>query len=680
MLPFSHIGPEQYLAYLTYRQDIDGLRAVAIASIVLFHLNVKLFKGGFVGVDIFFVISGFLISSLIIKEIETTGSFDFKAFYMRRIRRLFPALFFTLFVTAVVASMIFSPMFLSRFGGALSASLLNVSNIYFWQESDYFDVSSRFKPLLHTWSLSVEEQFYLLWPALLYLLYRLSRPKALFYILLAVTVVSLMLSDDFFAFLNFYAPTAYDEILHSRSMVFFLLPFRIFEFGIGALMVWIVRKKLHSTVFYDLFFVAGLAAIGYAVTCFDSTMPFPSFYALYPTLGTALLIFSGHRSTLAFLLTNPVAVGLGLISYSLYLIHWPLIVFWEYVAGPLTIFERIFIIGIAILLATASYAYIEQPFRRRRFRLTNARWKYGTVLAFFLLASAGFLMKIYDGWEWRIRSHVVFEHMSDMKDFHIRFFGGHGYSGAVHTDRPADIVLMGDSHGHQYAEGLYKLFARPNHLSFYTSAGVSCFHLPGFTRTNTGPSTDVLCPKALERGLSYIREGNEPIVILSQLWTVQTASADKLDAIGNRKHVHVTEDTVIQGILALKERIGNSPLVVIGQVPGTVGNLPDLLSRPRIPYFSDQNLSEYITTPVDPSSVAFNRRLREAATETGKFIFLDPDEILCRKGICTNLDAQNHLIYSDEDHLSIYGSQYVIQGFLPILMHLYSAKIRHARQ
>ncbi|EFU70275.1 acyltransferase [Aliarcobacter butzleri JV22] len=152
------------MSKIKYRADIDGLRAIAILSVLIFHLDAKYLSGGFVGVDIFFVISGFLITSIIKKEIEETSSFNFKNFYIRRIRRLFPALFVTLAITTIIVAFIFSPTHLSSYGGSLVTSLLSVSNFFFWVESDYFDVSSKVKPLLHTWTLSIEEQFYLIWP------------------------------------------------------------------------------------------------------------------------------------------------------------------------------------------------------------------------------------------------------------------------------------------------------------------------------------------------------------------------------------------------------------------------------------------------------------------------------------------------------------------------------------
>ena len=233
-----------------YRSDIDGLRAIAVLAVLFFHLEIPYFGGGFVGVDIFFVISGFLITRLIKGEIDNTGSFDFKRFYVRRIRRLFPALFVTLLSTAIVSAFVFSPSHLERFGGALSSALLSVSNFYFWLESDYFDLSAILKPLLHTWSLSIEEQFYLIWPVSLFFLIKLKKKWVAPFVLLFATLVSLYLNfvfaDGNVQLINQYVPFLEDKINHGRSTIFFLMPFRIFEFAIGGLLVWMIQYPLKS--------------------------------------------------------------------------------------------------------------------------------------------------------------------------------------------------------------------------------------------------------------------------------------------------------------------------------------------------------------------------------------------------------------------------------------------------
>ena len=179
---------------MNYRADIDGLRAIAIVSVLLFHLDLAFFAGGFVGVDIFFVISGFLITSLLRNELLTTGRIDLGSFYTRRFRRLLPALLVTLMATTCAAVLLLSPIYLERFGGALASAVLGLSNHYFWAEADYFDLSAKIKPLLHTWSLSIEEQFYLIWPITLSALFNSRLRRLIPYCLLLAAFISLSLN------------------------------------------------------------------------------------------------------------------------------------------------------------------------------------------------------------------------------------------------------------------------------------------------------------------------------------------------------------------------------------------------------------------------------------------------------------------------------------------------------
>ena len=654
------------MSTLQYRADIDGLRAVAILGVLLFHLGYSAFPGGFVGVDVFFVISGFLITALIRQEIIETGRWNVKNFYMRRIRRLFPALFVTLFVTIVFAVLVFSPTHLSRIGGALVSALFSVSNIYFWAEADYFDITAKLKPFLHTWSLSVEEQFYLFWPWLLLLSFKLKRDWIAPVLLVVLAVVSLWLNvvfaDGSVEVLEHYFPAVTSYISDGRATIFFLLPFRIFEFAIGAVLVWLVSLRTPQWL-TDILFAAGLVMIFYAVMRFSDRLVFPSFYGLVPTLGAAFVIYSGSRSRFRMLLANKVMVGIGLVSYSLYLIHWPLIVFWTYLEGKPDTLAKVVILLLSLLLAVLSYRYIEQPFRKRRYEITAPKWKYGFLAATILMSAAGIHMKQYNGWTWRVPKTAVFEHAGNAADYHIKFYGGAGYIGKYpRGSKQADIILMGDSHAQQYAEGLYKVLTKGSGHILYVSECFSCLYLPGFVNA-TQPHYVKLSLRALQRDLAYIRRAHPKMVIIAESWLHQIKQADMVDEKGRRKHIKVTEEAVIQGILELKRQIGESTLVVIGQVPGARYNLYDVFSRPRPLLFSDFDAKKYTEVSEREDFTAFNARLKEAASRTGAFVFLDPHDVLCEDGICHNLDEDKHLIYSDAYHLSKYGSIKVIKGF-----------------
>jgi len=661
-----------------YRPDIDGLRSVAVLCVLLFHLGFSWCSGGFVGVDVFFVISGFLITRLIKGEIDRTGTFDFKSFYLRRIRRLFPALFACLLATSALAVLLFSPAHLQRFGGSLTSALASLSNVFFWVEADYFDVSAQVKPLLHTWSLSIEEQFYLFWPITIYLLYRGKRERPAWLFLIAAGALSLHLNlvfaDGLTLDIKRFSTTLAERISDGRSTIFFLLPFRVFEFVIGAVLAWLPDVRPKSALLHDFLFGSGLGLVCYAATAFNDSMIFPSYVALAPCLGTALLIYSGDKSRFSAMLTNRLATGIGLISYSLYLVHWPIIVFWTYVNNNLSPYDKAAISVLSLIAAYLSYRFIECPFRYGKIELRSIVWKTSSVMAVLMAATLGLHMNRSGGWPWRVSSPIVIEQVGDARHFHEAFYGGTGYpmDGPVNSHTGPDIVLLGDSHAAHYAEGLYREWAEPDGLSLYIESGLSFIHLPAFTRTTEGTNWGRLIPAEMDRAYSFIEQApTPPLVIVSHWWPAQMERADLLDQNGEPQHIPVGVKEIIQGIRALKQRIGDSPLVVIGQVPTTGGNnLYDLFTRPRLGILPALKPEAYLTSRANKEYTNFNRQLDAAAKSSGDFVFLDPHDALCRDDLCRNTDQEGRLIYSDLNHLSKYGSREVIKAFLPQLKHL----------
>ena len=305
-----------------YRPDIDGLRAVAVLPVVLYHAGYKAFSGGFVGVDIFFVISGFLITSILTEDIQR-GGFSLASFYERRLRRIFPPLFVMAACCLVVAFVLYPPDHLLRFGKSLIAMTFFVSNLFFWREAPgggYFAETGRSfdtDALLHTWSLSVEEQFYVFFPWALYALHRWARHRE-FAVLSAAIVFSFALS----AWGLERAPAA----------TFYLLTTRSWELLLGAVAAkWILRFP-ETRWLRETLSIIGVGLIAYAVFCFTKDTPFPGPNAIFPCVGAFLIIFAGMggpSSVGAVLSTRP-AVSIGVISYSLYLWHWPLIAFLKY--------------------------------------------------------------------------------------------------------------------------------------------------------------------------------------------------------------------------------------------------------------------------------------------------------------------------------------------------------------
>ena len=357
-----------------YRADIDGLRAVAVLAVVLNHLSSSLVPGGFVGVDVFFVISGYLITRIIGSEIDQ-GRFTFARFYERRARRIFPALFAVLAATLAAGYWLLLP---SDYLHALRAALATMgfaSNVLLWyQQSSYFDATEvMLDPFLHTWSLSVEEQFYLLFPIFLLICHR-YRPKRIVWILLSCALVSLA--------------GAAMVVEGNRNAVYFLSPFRAWELLAGSLLAYGALPAVRSRLMREALCAGGLAAILLACWLYRDATVFPGLAALAPVLGAAAVIHAGSSgSTFAgrMLQWRPV-VYVGLISYSLYLWHWPLIVLTRYATGmePPTPLQALVMLAGSLLLASASYHFIEQPMRRSSGWLPRRALPSGAALALMI--------------------------------------------------------------------------------------------------------------------------------------------------------------------------------------------------------------------------------------------------------------------------------------------------------
>lgn len=361
---------------MKYRSEIDGLRSIAVLPVIFFHAGFSTFSGGYVGVDVFFVISGYLITTILIDQIST-GKFSIVDFYERRARRILPALFFVMLCTIPFAWLWMIPQQFKDFSQALVAISFFVSNILFWRKEDYFAPSAEENPMLHTWSLAVEEQFYIFFPILLLILWRFGK-NPVFYAVVLLSFLSLLLAE--YGWRN--NPTAN----------FYLLPTRAWELGVGAICAFLLHGKTAKP--NQLLSVLGLLMIAYSVFAFDETVPFPSVYALVPVIGTALIILFGGKGTLIEkLLSTKVLVGVGLVSFSAYLWHQPLFAFAR-IRG-LDIESATLMLSLSaasILLAFFSWRYVEQPFRKKGGAVSTAsRFSRKQVFGMAAVFSIGFI-------------------------------------------------------------------------------------------------------------------------------------------------------------------------------------------------------------------------------------------------------------------------------------------------
>ena len=424
---------------MKYRAEIDGLRALAVLPVILFHAGFEWFSGGFVGVDVFFVISGYLITTIIISEMAER-KFSIVNFYERRARRILPALFFVMAACLPFAWLWLTPTDLKDFGQSLVAVSTFSSNILFWLESGYFDTSAELKPLLHTWSLAVEEQYYILFPIFLMLTWRLG----LKWILILLSIV-------FLISLGVAQWGAYNM----PSAAFFLLPTRGWELLIGVFAAFYLKYNTHlkSYSLNQALSLIGFGMIAYSIIAFDKTTPFPSLYALIPTIGTGLLILCAVPKTYVHkFLSLKFVVGIGLISYSAYLWHQPLLSFARHrLLGDVSDLILIALCITSLVMAWFSWRFVEKPFRDKKI-ITQKKIFLLSLVCIGVFCSIGLSMHLKNGYGDRVNFTEElansFESPSLENCFDTPFNHSAEQWGCIlgRDEGEINFILFGDSH------------------------------------------------------------------------------------------------------------------------------------------------------------------------------------------------------------------------------------------
>ena len=649
---------------MTYRPDIDGLRAVAIVPVVLYHAGFVLFGGGFVGVDVFFVISGYLIASFILTEIQS-GEFSLGNFYLRRIRRIFPALFTMMAISAVIGALLLTPHAFRRLGESVTATALFSSNFLFWLQSGYFAAQLQDRPLLHTWSLGVEEQFYLAFPIFLMLLFRLF-PSRLSGAVLTLCVLSFGVNIL--------------TVGEHPNFAFFLAPARMWELFIGVLLAVGAVAPPRSHRGSEAAGLAGALLIGCAIFWFSQSTVFPGFAALVPTLGAGLIIWAGMggKGRVTRLLSRPGAVLVGKISYSLYLWHFPLLAFAAYAStGPLSLSMRLAIVALSVILAFASWMYIEQPVRQGRGLFGQSQTIFGAAAAAIaLFGGFGVIDHFTGGFPGRIneaaRQIVAAEQdinpdrtaclqLGDESDIAKRPLCEFGVRGA-----PIEFALWGDSHAETLRAAFDAAAGRARRAgTFFGHTG--CIPELGIDRQNNGCDrinaaiaahlaaltsvhTVILAGRwgLWAEGATYKTEGGRPVSLIS--------------SSGGPVANHV-------GFAAgLEAAIGK--LISAGKQVWLVGPIPEIgYDVPRMLYLDFLGISPQVE--IRPTAEEFNQRQKFVFTVFARLTkeyavqTVWPHRFLCDANFCEVARA-GHPLYIDDQHLARSAAQSMSAIFDPI--------------
>ncbi|HEY9034780.1 MAG TPA: acyltransferase family protein [Pseudomonadales bacterium] len=650
------------MSIIKYRADIDGLRALAIVPVVLYHLGFATFSGGFVGVDIFFVISGFLICSIIYREMQL-GRFSIIDFWERRARRILPAMLVLIVATLVAGWFLLAPHDLYDLGRSARYQALFAANIFFWQEAGYFDGAAESKPLLHMWSLAVEEQFYLFFPLMLLLLSRLPAGGKMLALLL-LGLASLALSQ--------WSVSRYPDA------TFYLLHTRAWELLAGGLLVFLAPPPATAGAARQWSAVAGLLMILFSVFAYDHNTVFPGLSAVLPVLGTVLIIYAGPAARVNRLLALKPLVWIGLISYSWYLWHWPMIVYARYwLADDYALLHQLLLLFAGLLLAIVSWRWVETPFRKRQLCASRRRIFTLSLVCLLLLVAVGQQIRRADGYPQRLsaeaRQYEASRHRSERQkrcDLVL--------AEQVNDDRLCRLgntpegqaprfLAWGDSHTMSLLP-LYDRISEQHQLAGWYASHIACPPVLGLQWHNKPQ-----CNAFNEAMLALLQRHDIQHVILAGRWAVYLYGAED----GDRRSEFVSPDGVDRlahyaaqiGETVARIRQQGATVWLVRQVPLQAQHAPQYLSlramqgKPTAgigrPYAEHMARQQAINTVLDA-----------LAAEDDGVRLLDPAAILCADRQTCRMEADGYALYRDPDHLSPAGAFYLQPMLLPLLQAL----------
>jgi peptidoglycan/LPS O-acetylase OafA/YrhL len=635
-----------------------------VLPVILFHAGVPGFSGGFIGVDVFFVISGYLITRILAREISC-GTFSIVSFYERRIRRIFPAFFVAIGSTALISVWLFMPSELKNIGSSMIAATFFLSNVLFWNQSGYFAAPSELNPLLHTWSLGIEEQFYLIFPVFLWLWLRFAGLQKVWVGVLMLGVVSFCV--------NVYTVCPW------QAATFYLIATRAWELLLGAFLAIRPITIEDKPALRDALSIAGLLSIAWSVLTFSKATSFPGPNALFPCIGAGLIILAGGQSLAGRMISNRAFVFIGLISYSFYLMHWPIIVFSQYyIIRPLNGIEKSALVIFSFLAATLCWRFIEMPFRKPAANRLERQVLFAkAATAMTVCAAVGFMFYMSNGVPSRLSRQAemlaagsvdVGEYISscvdgvlpDAEDIANRTLCKLGVRGGSPS-----FLLWGDSHAAAIADGIDIEAKRYGQSGLYVGM-FSCpplIGIDGWYKETIGASE--LCKRINSSVLPLIKRLNVKAVILDASWGrlgseyghQQVAEDSILMSSEYRRDIYDI-DRAFRTTLNELKRLGVK-LFIITMLPAALNDVPSTLARSA--FIGRQvDISESVhdfTKRNEFPSKLFDHIARRYGAE-----FIRPDLALCNEVKCA-VEKDGRALYSDRAHLSRFGAQSISSIF-----------------
>lgn len=659
---------------MKYRSEIDGLRALAVVPVILFHAGFEIFSGGFVGVDVFFVISGYLITTIIIKE-RDEGKFSFSNFYERRARRILPALCFVIMCSIPFAWYLLLPNDMEDFAANVGTAAIFLSNFYLLSQTGYFAADAHLQPFVHTWSLSIEEQFYLLFPVLL--LISLNKSWRFTISLMALVFLGSLLCAEWG-----WRVKPEDNYYHSLT--------RFWELLVGSFTAfYLTRRKIKMELWRsNILSFVGLLAIVYSVFAFDETTPFPSVYALLPTLGASLIILFAIEGTwVRKLLSFRYFVGIGLISYSLYLWHQPIFAFWRHYANTETTLMQMLILTLLCFpLAYLTYYFVETPFRSKLTWLNRHQIGLISAIAMLGLFTFGVSGHLSDGFISRLPDNLKkFALAANDKPIRKCLYGTrdmlpkHPVASCLSNEN-AQVMLLGDSHAHALHRTLSSAMLE-REIGFYSMSYSGCVPLAGFMRVDE--NEDHLCNDFVTSATSYAKTKGIKTLVLAARFPlylygtrfdnreggVEAGPQAFIDQVGVASS-HFADDARKERVLNLyRERIlelsENFNVVLVQPIPEAGWDVPK--TGMKLARNSQGTITLGTQRAVYDRRTSSVRNLFDELSLTNENIYVSNiQNDLCDRNRCYNI-VDNEIYYYDDDHLTTKGAKLIVPTIVEVI-------------